>query len=334
MTRAAVGMALALGAFMRNILFSLLLVGCGAASEDPSTPADLAHPPARPSAISAGTRKWFVVDSFNFGASNGYDLDGLATTREDSQANKHTVCARVKGSQSLALEDEGRGIDNSFGRHFVGVVKSLMPDFEKLTNERIAAGGYTIVLRLDNVGADDNASVPGALYLVGPRATPPKFTPDETWPLADLHDMPPITVFNNGYMTKGVWVSGELGRETIAVGIPFLGDALVTKLVGGVMSVRVADGSAGVIAGAIRTDELLATITPSLMRRGVCPGQPTFNAYESTVKLNADLSPGSSETECSAMSIGVGFTMKPISGLAGATGVPAPATPACDGSSG
>jgi hypothetical protein len=328
---------------MRNIFFSLslLLVGCGAADDSATTaPVDLAHPPARPATVSAGERKWFVLDRFELGVSDlnawrriGYDLDGRATSREDSQKNKQTICPRVAGSPSAVLQDGDNGIDNSFGQHFMSVVKALMADVEQKTNERIAAGGYTFILRLDNVGADNNASVPGALYLAGPRATAPKFTPDETWPVADLHDMPPLQVFSNGYMTNGVWVSGELGKETIAAGVPFLGDALVTKLVGGVISVRVRDGQLGVIAGAVRSDELLATITPSLMRRGVCPGMPTFGAYATTVQQSADLWVGAtSPSECNAMSVGIGFTMKPIKGIEGWTGVPAPATPACDGS--
>ena len=335
---------------MRFTLLAMALVGCGAPDDSlpPQPPIELAHPPARPTALSAGTTQWFVLDHFQLGLSRkddgvpdlnawrryGYDLDGHATSRDDSRYNRATACPRVSGSRIDVLEDGEHGIDNAFAHHFMSVVKSLMSDVETVTNERVAAGGYTFVLRLDNVGADDNANVPGALWLVGPRGTKPRFTADETWPVAAASETTPLQTFSRGYMASGVWVSGELGTETIDVGVPLLGDAVITKLVGGVMTVRVRDGRGGVIAGAIRQQDFLDTMKPSLLRRGVCPGDGvTFAVYEQTVKQSADMwisaGPGTT-AECNALSVGIGFTMKPIEGIAGTTGAPPAAKPECD----
>lgn len=346
-------MLLALGEVMRftslaflflTALTPLAPLGC-ITDADPPAPIELAHPPARPTLSTAGTTRWFVLDHYQLGLSRkedgvpdanawkryGYDLDGRATSKEDSKDNRATACNRVTGSPSGVLADGERGIDNAFAQHFMSVVKSLMFDVETLTNDRVATGGYTFVLRLDNVGAADNANVPGALWLVGPREAP-KFGANETWPVAATSEAP-LQTFANGYMAGGVWVSGDLGKETIDVGVPFLGDALITKLVGGVMSVRVSDGADGIIAGAIRGQDFMDAMTPSLMRRGICPGNASFDVYQTIVKQSADMmvsaGPGGS-SECNAMSVGIGFTMKPIKGLAGSTGAPPKPKPECD----
>jgi len=324
----------------RSLLLASLLTGCAAEPiEAPPPPVDLAHPPARPAVSVGGTTRWFVVDSYRLGVTDrngamtaagwkqyGYDLDGRATSREDSRDGKG-ACRRPAGAPTMGQQDGVGGIDNNFGQHFVPVVKTLMYDVEKLTNERVANGGYTLVLRIDDVsGASEDAYAPGALYFVGHRDKP-KFTADEKWPVAGTK-IEPIATFPAGYVSGGTWVSGDLGAELKQVALPFLGDALLAPLFGGVLTLGL-DSRQGTMAGAVRTTDFLEAMKPSLVRRGVCPGTATYDQYISTVTQSSDmlatlpLAVDPSRT-CDAVSLGVGFTVAPIAGVAGTTGAPEP----------
>lgn len=327
----ATGMRVAKTTGMRRILLSLSLsvAACSAPSSEPED-AELARPPARPERVaSTGDVRWFVIDSFDLGATDGwkrfgYDLDGRATSVEDSR-NGVGACVRKPGAPNTVLADGDKGIDNNVGRYIVSTFKSLMPELETETNARIARGRYTVVLRLENVGPDDNGHVPGALWLVGEREAP-SFTPDEKWPVA-AKTMWPLQIFPSGYMRGGVWVSTDSTDARASVPVPVLGDALVFPLRRAVVSVRVADGKSGVIAGAIRTSDLTATLAPSLVRRGICPGNATHEQFLRTFGDSADLRLDGGAGECDAVSAGIGFTMKPIAGLEGITGEPPPPQP-------
>jgi hypothetical protein len=321
---------------MRRILLSLFLsaAACSAPAEEPQD-GELARPPARPEAVAGtGDVRWFVIDSFALSPREaravGYDLDGLATSVEESRAGKGS-CQRKPGSWSSVLSDGDRGIDNNVGRDVLGMFKTLMPEIDTETNARIARGRYTVVLRLENVGPENNGHVPGALWLVGERANP-RFTPDEKWPVAAAN-MLPLQLFPDGYMRDGVWVSTDSTNAHASVPVPILGDALVFPLERAIVSVRVADGTNGVIAGAVRANDLQLVLAPSLIRRGVCGDVVTHEQVMTTIAQAADLRLASGEGECDALSAGIGFTMKPIAGLEGSTGAPpAPIPdPSCTG---
>lgn len=333
-----------MNSLLRLLVLGCFAVGCSAAPTEVAPPTELAHPPARPAASVAGGTRWFVIDSYRLGAADapgvsggvawrryGFDLDGRATSRQES-IDDRGACLRPSGASRASAEDGERGIDNNFGQHFMGLMRSLMPDVERLTNERVAAGGYTLVLRVDDLGAGpDDAYAPGALYFVGQRGKA-AFTPDETWPVVGTK-LEPIATFDAGYVRDGVWVSGELGEGLPTVALPFLGDALMAPLYGGVFTLDLGTGE-GVMAGAVRATEFLETMRPSLMRRGVCPGTETYRVYEQLVTSSADLLatvPLASDRArtCDAVSFGVGFTVKPIAGVEGVAGAPVPPTAEC-----
>ena len=329
------------------LLLASLLVACSAAPDDASSAAEteLAHPPARPTENVSGTTRWYVVDRYRLGAfdakgggsytawrSQGFDLDGRATSAEDSKAGRG-ACVQKTNAPQVKLTDGDRGIDNNFGQSFMSAARSIMPDVEKLTNERVTAGGYTLVLRIDDLGSGaDDAYAPGALYFVGPRSEP-RFSPDEKWPVVGT-TLAPIATFGAGYVRNGTWVSGDLGAELPTVALPMLGDALLAPLYGGVFALELARGE-GVMAGAVRTTDFLEAMRSSLTRRRICPGMAVYTAYEEVVTNSPDLVaalPLSADPTkaCDAMSLGVGFTVKPIAGVEGVTGAPTPPKPDCE----
>jgi len=293
-------------------------------------------PPARPSASSTGgATKWFAFDAMKLGLTDratglskptawqdyGYNLDDRLTSATDSLTSTNS-CKRLSGSPSKVLADGTLGIDNNFGQHFMAVMKSLKADTEDALNKYFADGYFTLLLRLDNVGPDDNAKVPGALYVAGRFSTTvaPTFTTADRWPvtsdsLLDGVDLTkPRVTFPAGYMAKGVWVSSDIGSETVDLKLPFLGGVL--PLESGVLSVRVSDGADGTIAGGTLTSTVTTVFTTWLKSFGVCAGTAVYDQCVETLTLSADLvsaAPKLQDTTkpCNALSIGLGFTMKP-----------------------
>lgn len=331
----------------RTLLIASVAVGCTAQSADEGTtdtPVDLAHPPTRPQVSSVGTTRWFVIDSYRLGTANpdgsssskawaryGYDLDGRATSTDDAKAGR-VGCRRPTGAPTSFAVDGDRGIDNGFGNGFMSVMKSLKSDVESETNKGVAEGGYTMVLRIDDLSdAVDDAYAPGALYLVG-RRDKATFGPEEKWPVAGT-TLTPMATFSHGYVSGGSWVSGDLGTELPSVAIPILGRPLVTPLYGGVLSLQLESGE-GTMAGAIRASDFAATIRPWLLTYEPCLSLSTLEQIEGTLLQASDtlatlpLASDPSRT-CDAMSLGVGFTFRPIAGLEGTTGAPEKPAKSC-----
>ena len=285
-------------------------------------------PPPRPTATGTGTTKWYAFKRVDLGGFDrtthaasttawktyGYDLDGRITTAADSADSKGT-CKRNAGSSSTVLTDGNGGIDNNFGSRLLPIIGGLSPDAEKIANDNLAAGQWTLVLRLDNVGPDDNSSVPGAMY-VGHSYD------GSSWQIADVSTTDGATVskpkvrFPDGYMAGGTWVSGDLGKATIPITLVMFGVPTVFPLESGIVTVRVKDGKLGTMAGGTLGSDLLAAFTPLLESFGVCKGSTNYELFSKAVAVSVDLVSKApmlqDETrDCNAMSSGLGFEMGP-----------------------
>jgi hypothetical protein len=305
-----------------------------------------AHPPPRPTTGASGVTKWFVISSLQLGITNkttgkpdpaawrdyGYDLDGRTTTADDSKTSKNS-CHRLPGSATKVLTDGELGRDNNFGQHFMAVVKSLKADAEEALNSAIATGDSTTLLRLDNVGADDNASVPGALYRTLPGKAP-TFTEADHYMVdfASVDGMKEAVVkFPKGYMSGGVWVSGELGGDRVVLSFPGFGFGAgagsVIDMPHGTMSFDVKTGKNGVVAGVVSASSFMKGIDRGLRDAGICPGNATYDQVFQTVVQSQDLvlaPPTFQDTsrECEALSIGIGFEAKPSGTWGGLSSAP------------
>ena len=282
-------------------------------------PAGSLQPPARPTVTGeGGTTQWFVVDSMLFDPwmAYGYDLDARITTAADSKTSNGT-CQRKAGSSPNVLVDGNGGIDNSFGAHFVQTLAAMGRNVEHLANSGITSGKGTLLLRLDNVGGADNASVPGALFATG-ASSAPAFDGSDVLPVSsDSVDGAldkPLASFPGAFMAGGVWVSGDLPGDPFDVPLLFSGARSRLPLAGGVITVQVADGKNGIIAGVTAAAAFGDAMTPWAKSVGICPGNATFDEVFSTFTQSADLiadAPGFEDTarECDAISVGLGFTM-------------------------
>ncbi|MFI5299321.1 MAG: hypothetical protein ACHREM_14600 [Polyangiales bacterium] len=312
-------------------------------------------PPGTPGTASTGTEMWFAVNMLGLGLSDkgtgvadknawktyGFDVDGRLTDLAASKANTNS-CMKVSGAPSNVLVDGNGGIDNNFGSQVMTVISSLKSDAEATVNASITAGKFTLLLRLQNVSPTfaDGTGVSGEVYVAnGATGFTPTFTTADTWPVltSSLTDTTKVgdktnakLTFPGGYISNGYWVSGPFGSGTINLEISLSGADIVLPIESGVITVKLSDGSDGTIAGAVDTGQLKTALTPVAEKFGICPGNSTFDSVVKTLQESADLVSAAVGTQlqdptktCDAISIALGFTMKPTGA---ATTVIAPST--------
>ena len=338
------------------LLAVLATNACAVQSQDSSpttntNPTDGVHaaPPARPERGDAtGVTRWFVVRSFDLGTTDagwrslGYDLDGKITSAADSQTSLGT-CLRAHGSAAAVLTDGDEGIDNNFGGHLFGTMRSIKSDTLETINASIAHGGETLLLRLDGVDGDDDANVTGAVYTARHAdGVPPTFAAGDhfsvvssaLWDGVDLAK--PRYAFPWGYMRGGVWVSGPLERMDLTIGLNTDSAHLELPLDRVQLSFRVADGSAGVLAGVANTSRVWTGMKPFFDVS--CDSNPDTKKILSVVAddvlalsdlVDGDDSLQDTSKPCDAMSVGMGFVAAPVA-APDAVVAPVPATAPVD----
>jgi len=336
--RFSLARALRHGDAMRFLVLLALMTlavqpGCGPA--DGARPAEITpsrRPPARPSVTVAGERRWFVLSRVWFGLRDyatgepsqtawtqlGLDLDRRTTTKDDSKVSRNT-CARRAGSSTGALADGAEGIDNNFGAHILPVLRSLKSDFEESANSALLSGRYTLLLRIDGVVDGDNARAPGALYAAGPFDGTPSFAPTERWPVwsstvVDGDVDKPVRKFPLGYVSNGVWVSGEIGESPEPIWIPII-DGPVDLHASAVLTLDTRNGH-GLIAGALPDKELIRAADGWLAKFDICSNDLTYKQIGGSLTQSADLVIGATDLQdttrtCDAMSFAIGFDAVP-----------------------
>jgi hypothetical protein len=311
-----------------------------------------ALPPPPPPPTDAGTitgsTRWYVVNTLKLGLTPrgssvhdvnawkdyGYDLDGRITTADDSKLGTNT-CKRLPGSPSGILTDGNGGRDDNFGGHVMQVMAQLQSGIEDSQNQAIANGGTTLILRLDNVGAGDNAHVPGALYATGPLAngSTPRFDGSDIYRVLASSLTDGVTIgsakatFPGGYMTGGVWVSGLPSPSAVALLPLAIFGGVPIPVSSPIVSFRVADGSEGTIAGAVGVGAFTNALAAWAPAFGICPSSSTYQQIVITMTQSADLVLGAPQLQnpavtCDAISLGIGFTTRPV--LVSTTAAPAP----------
>jgi hypothetical protein len=315
--------------------------GCSSKTEDeaPIVKAG-ATPPPRVTTTASGKPVWFAVNALKLGLTRksdgqadanawkdyGWDLDGRATTKEDSKTSVNS-CKRREGSPTNVLADGNEGRDNNFGQHVMSVIKSLKADAEDAVTNAVKDGSFTLLLKIDNFTATDNGKAPGAIYVANDfndKKSAPTFGASETgWKIVDasLTDgktiANPKLTFPNAYISNGYWVSGDFGTGRINLNISLSGADISLPIDSGIITLKVADGTDGTIAGAMNIDALREALTPVAKRFGICPGNATYEQVISTLTQSADLVSGAPKLQdtsktCDAISIALGFTAKQI----------------------
>lgn len=273
---------------MRLVVLSstLVLSGCGLIGgveekelvQDP-TPGyyDLdrpGRPPSRPASSPQtfeGKTLWFAMRRFYFGVSKrgtdefdpdawkviGWDLDGTATTAEQVTSGTTGTCLPSDNPDFHADGLDGR--DNAMGASFFQLIGENDPAGELVSNEGLEQGASTLILALHDVNdLENDAHVPATIYIsthdkaTGPapkwdgtdvrRITTASFWPDSTDPYTELTD---------GYISRGIWVSGDQHRTELTLRVPFYpaksAEALLLRLRGrsGWLTAAIGNGVGG-----------------------------------------------------------------------------------------
>jgi hypothetical protein len=299
------------------------------------------RPPGDPVPTGTGKTLWLIAQHFFLGSTTsagvaskdawkdwGYDLDHVCTDATDAAKNIGT-CFMTVGASSSVLVDGNGCRDNDWGSQLVPLIVEFDAPFEDIANVNIADGfGSWILVVRDLDDGHDDPYAPGALYKAVDwqiyHSGKPKFDGTDVREVtadsvSGFDVTKPITLFSKGYVSGDVWVSGE-GTNIIAA-VPVSGVTTSLNVIGGVLTVDLqADHSGrglGVMAGALRTDQVRAFIAPVAATLGLCPGTGLYEALIKRVENYVDLvstSPTLQDTtvQCDAMSLGIGFMLAPI----------------------
>lgn len=303
------------------------------------------RPPPRPTGAavpsSKGKTLWVIARQFFLGTKTvsgaltsdawkdwGYDIDHVCTGPTEAAANSGT-CLKYPTAKSEVLLDGNGCRDNVWASELMKLIVSFDSVVEDSANDYVTRGfgSWIFVVRDLDDGANDPYA-PGAMYKAADwqifHTGAPKFDGSDVREVTGdsvigNDPMQPLTTFPNGYVSNGVWVSGD--RSKIHASIPVSGVNANFDMVGGVVTIALTDdhstGTLGLIAGALRTEQVQAFIDPVGAALGLCPGTPLYDAVLNRLKEYVDVvadAPDLQNTtvQCDAMSTGIGFTVVPI----------------------
>ncbi len=332
---------LTLFAFGTYAAWSLPLEGCsssGASSGGDdvrpaaTAPSDLVHPPDPVgTATTSGTSRNFAVDKLFLGwtdrAGNasqdawqgyGYDLDGKETTEDSTD-----VCTPHAGDRARQV-DGPHGLDNSFGRNVLPLLKYVAPTAEDDINKAITSGAFTLMLDVTGLTDDPGQSATGLsakLFAGASLGETPSFRTDEDWPVlsASLQNgdvAHPKVQFPGGYVTRGTWVNARGGGGDVSLSLSLAPGTVTLTIHHAIITFAHSapgDATEGIIAGVLDANELLASLDPVVASLGQC--QTFASVALGPLRAAADMSTDGTNAAgkaCDGISIGIGFTAKQI----------------------
>jgi hypothetical protein len=272
--------------------------------------------------------KLFLGDTDRNGVTNlnawmdyGYNLDEKITTRDSTD-----VCQLAANAQKSVQVDGHDGIDNSFGANVLQIIESFQPTPTATISDSIDSGGFTIML--DTLGLDQTATetaggLHGKLFAGGKFNGKPTWTTTDDWPvLPQLLSNPadPTSskvVFDQAYVVGGTFVSGS--PVDVTLNLAFAGQNLTVNVHHATITVGVngSQGTDGVIAGVINTEELISglrAVAGHLGGKSLCGGT-AFDTIAQEIRGMSDIfvdgtnGPG---RPCDGISIGLGFNADEI----------------------
>jgi hypothetical protein len=323
----------------------------GSGGAGAGTPGEGVQPPARPdgagpgdgsAATIFGTTKLYLgvktragVESTDAWKDFGYDLDQQVTTNDF--ANHCTPAGQ--GIPTNVFPDGNDGIDNSFGRTLLPVVKlaAMGTDLEAEVNSAIAEGSFNVMINIKDLGTGANYDPLDSILLAGKNGM------GNTWEivpeiLSNPADPDSSTVtFPGSYLSDNVWVSGNKGTVDLTLSIAGFDLSLEIKSAFITMELSADRTTAtnGVIAGVLDTEALVDTIASlagSLSPDFCDPSSPTVASILNQVRQASDIMADGSQqagTPCTGISIGLGFDAAAVT--VSGVGMPAEPTPdPCD----
>lgn len=286
-----------------------------------------ACPPGKP--ISFAVDQMFLGDTDFNGIPNptngwknfGFDLDNRQSTKTSTDLCKPAA----GGSPAAVFPDGNNGIDNSFGKNVLPMLLGLTSDLSFANNQAIIQGEYSYLWSLRD-GDGQECSTTSSFFLGGMLGQPPKFDGSDVWPVdaSSLFDpMDPNSAKCTFFDTRiqGNF-AGALPPAPFEVILKFGGGKMLIPLHLSMMTVEFSpDRSSvlrGTLGGVISTEELvkgIAKVAASFDTSFCDPSSPTLQSILNQIRQASDIMMDGSQDPsqvCDAISIGLGFTMKPV----------------------
>lgn len=354
---------IAVAVYLATALLSM--AGCGSdpaeAPAEQDVDVDLGQPPAPgPAQAGDGAGVAFAIDRLFLGDTDregkktagswkqyGFNIDGKvsSTISED-------LCKPADGAAASDVYPDGAdGIDNSFGSKLVPLIASLLSDPSTKVTDAIANGDFTVILKVDGLGAQPSYNpLTAKLYGGATLGAAPTWDGSDAWPvvpelLEDAQDVESARiVFPTSYVVDDTWVSGPESQVTFKLNLTISETTIGLTI----RNVRIAMDLApdhksavkGTIAGVLETAVLVEELRSVIgaVQPGVCEGSGLETILDQVRRASDIIKDGSQDPsqDCDAISIGIGFTAKEvqlgeIAAPAETTGVPCGTTPADEG---
>ncbi|WP_437321369.1 hypothetical protein [Sorangium sp. So ce385] len=329
---------IAVAVYLATALLSV--AGCG--SEEATPPpaeqdVDLGQPPGPgPEQAGDGEGVAFAIDRLFLGDTDrngdkvpgswkqyGFNIDGKvsSTISED-------LCKPVDGAAPSDVYPDGvDGIDNSFGNKLVALIATLLPEPSTKVSDAIANGDFTVILKVDGLGAQSSYNpLTAKLYGGATLGSAPVWNGSDKWPvvpelLEDAQDIESAkVVFPASYVVDNTWVSGPESQVTFKLNLTISGTTIGLTI----RNVRIAmdlepdrksvvNGTiAGVLETAVLVEELRSVI--GAIEPTFCEGAGLETTLDQVRRASDILKDGSQDPgqECNAISIGIGFTARQV----------------------
>jgi hypothetical protein len=299
-----------------------------------------------------GISELFLGDTDRNGSPNpsawktyGYNLDGKISTKDSTD-----LCKPAKGGAPSSVYPDGDdGIDNAFGKLLLPIITGLAQDASASVNEAIQAGDFTIIVNVSDLGDGADYDQLSAALFAGATLEDdmmmqltPKFDGTDLWPIVpelldgtftdcSMEDCKSQVEFNTAYLAGNTFVSGSPGTIDLSLGVA--GFTLTLAITQAIISMDLAadHGSAdqGIIAGVIPVEPLIAELQKiaGSFDEGLCSGT-TFESLADQIRQASDVMANGTQdpnATCDAISIGLGFNVKPV--LLGVVAAPADPQP-------
>lgn len=258
----------------------------------------------------------------------GYDLDG-----EKSTAASTNHCKLREGANKAAVMTDGEGgVDNSFGANLLGIIQGVVSSPTATVNDQLDQGTFTVIFDIGGVGTGESyKNLPAQLFAGASLGAAPAWDGSDQWPVycellndcqasgtQQLPDNKSKVQFSSSYLAGNTWVSGAKTTVnlSLAMGGVNLALAIHQAVVTADLSADRTSATNGVIAGILKTEELISALqqVAGAVGQEYCSGS-TFDTIANQIRAASDIMADGSQDpnkECDGISVGLGFDLKAV----------------------
>ncbi len=303
--------------------------GGGAPVEE--VPTNIPKAPPGPAGDGTGTnvqgvKKIFLAKDAADVFKQAYAIDGKKFSNPEDPAH---CKLQTGGKKKDVVLDGPKGEDNSFGKNIVPIILGLAPDAEETINDSIAGGSFSVLVRIEKLGAGAAYSplvaelfaAAGQRDASGNDVAPTNWGTYEWQPYPEALDgdktakgdaLHSAVKFPTSYLVDNLWVSGAKG--TVALNLSLSGQTLKLTINQAVVTAKYAadhkTANAGIISGVLDTTELTTGIKSiaGKISSSLCDGTTIDNVLMQISGASDMMKDGTQGAgTCDGISIGLGF---------------------------